>query len=565
MEGRDNSGAVVAIINLSRDTITLPSEAYSAVAFSTDAGNKWSDVKATTFENFPKMLTTDFELWLTDKYEKETRNPPSDANIVKFAKINARPKAPSLIANYTVGSTLADKRWALTEKEGTQAVVAGIGIAPADSTGKTIGSEGYGTYYDGIFLNRSSSNKTKVQKYFIRNEPYFDGTAYTAASIPKAISVKGEQKAPKKKANYKTETIKLNKGDVIFAGTLEELAEIDYWDVREISENTAILEAGQLLYVASAKRTEVSISGYLSEEAQTVVIWGSGTDKKPPTAKQVYTLAPRTTLETLNLSGKSGKLSLDSRFQILNKQTNKWGKLPKITANQTFDIRSKSTAKATGAVDKGFAASKSGDLNISWGVFDERKNKSGILQAIIRPRGEGQNYSITGVTVNRSENIISAEVSTGVADYVDITVLEDVVGESDDWDTAKELAVGNASVGKATEATFIDVPMSDTLPTYFIIVVRLRSTNGAELCSPFTSIEYTSAHEEFLTKTVDDFADHPGEVIRLDDVAENNNFMVTAEGVPFIDADPDDVDVSEDGNTYVFNRRFGGRQLQGNL
>ena len=209
-------------------------------------------------------------------------------NIVKFDRINARPKTQKFAANYAIGSSLFDNRWALASKEKgadkTSAMVKGIGVGIADgigvgiadATGKAVNPDGYGTYYDGIPLQGLKGNRAATSKYFVR------------------------------------------------------------------------------------------------------------------------------------------------------------------------------TAKATGIVDTGFAASSTGEIDIEWGVYDTAKNRRGILQAIIRPSGEGKNYSITGVTVNRSTNEVSVEVSAGVAAHIDITILEDVVGTSDDWGDALQLASGRTTINQQT-------------------------------------------------------------------------------------------------------------------
>ncbi|MCL2086142.1 MAG: Ig-like domain-containing protein [Oscillospiraceae bacterium] len=560
VDGRDKNGNVVSRINLSKDTITLPAEGYTIQAFSTDGGNQWKNISPTSFSNsnFSKMLNRDFTLWLTDKYNTQTRQPPNDANIVRFATIGARPKTPRLAVNYDFGLSVEEYQWAVVSRERganpTEAVVKGIGVAKANDKGTAVSDEGYGTYYDGITLAKLSGNRATRSRYYVRTEPTYDGTTYTAASRPARITVNGEQRAPKYRVNYRTETIKLREGDVIFAGTLEDLDNIGYWDIREITTNTAAVESGQLLYITAAKGSTISVSDYLSEEAQTLVIWNSGTRRRAPTAKQVYTLAPRINLEALNINGVNGKLSLDRRFETFRSRTNRWERgLPKITANQTLAIRVRPTAKATGAIDTGFAASRPGEIDIEWGVYNTTRNRSGILRATIRPGGNGGHYSITNATVNRSTNAISVEVSTGGVAYLDVKIFEDVVGMNDDLESGQELSKGRTKIPQAVESTFTRVAIPDTLPEYFIIVVYLVSENGAVLCPSFTSIEYTRAYEEFMSKTIRDFDNN--KIINLDN-DPGNNFMVVSDDVLIVNAGKNGsnyLSVSEGNqNVYTF-------------
>lgn len=79
--------------------------------------------------------------------------------------------------------------------------------------GKTVDSNGYGQFYDGLTngipIKPMINGKVQNAVYFIRTEPKVDGTVYTAAGKRKKITVKGEQKAPRYQISLRT--IKLKK------------------------------------------------------------------------------------------------------------------------------------------------------------------------------------------------------------------------------------------------------------------------------------------------------------------------------------------------------------------
>lgn len=87
-------------IDLNKEIITVPST-YTPVAFSIDGGVKWKEAKdRLSAAKFPKLLSKDLSLRLSDKpIDKTTKKPADGAAIVSFAKINRRPAAPKLAIN----------------------------------------------------------------------------------------------------------------------------------------------------------------------------------------------------------------------------------------------------------------------------------------------------------------------------------------------------------------------------------------------------------------------------------------------------------------------------------
>ena len=162
-------------------------------------------------------------------------------------------------------------------------------------------------------------------------------------------------------------------------------------------------------------------------------------------------------------------------------------------------------------------------------------------------------FSITGAAADRVANTVSIKVSANKRAYLDIRILEDVVGDTDDWESGRLLDSGGAYIDEAVENEFVEVQVSSVLPEYFIVLARLVNTKGEDLCDEFMSIDNTRAHEEFMALTVYDF--DPDTVVNLDE-AEDNNFMATSKGVVIINAGENDRNILNtlwiEDNTYVF-------------
>ncbi|GHU38683.1 hypothetical protein FACS1894105_12880 [Clostridia bacterium] len=368
-------------INLTKETLT----AANYTAYSIDGGAKWKSGTLTDAA-FVKLLSKDLTLWLTDDLDSKTKKPISDATITKFDKITKRPPAPKLFVNYKIGASSTGSAigdWVLTAKNGTTAVKNGIEIAVASSTGKTADEKGFGIFYagqtNGIPIKPLEGTKVTKSVYLVRTAPKKEGSVYTAASKPAKISATSEQKATKYKADYKKEIIKLKKGDMIFAGTADSFGNAT---PTSVSSATSSIADGQWLYITAAKGSSVSLSEYLSENAETIIVWKAGSEKKAPTKKQVYILAPRAVIKGETLSASNGKVAIPATYEVFSSE--KWGKLPKITASKSFDIRIKATAKGTGVDDSSkFAASVSGTIAVTYGSYDT--NKNGITEAVITP------------------------------------------------------------------------------------------------------------------------------------------------------------------------------------
>jgi hypothetical protein len=522
------------VINLSKEKLIVP-DSYTIAAFSTD-GTSWRAANAGMFSdaNFPKLLDRGLTLRLTDKFDASARQPATDAQIVSFDRINQRPSAPRVAVNYAIGADLTGAtpgHWVLIERKGTSVLKAGLEIAPADSTGRTVDEYGYGRFFEGdavgIPVQPMTGGKAARFNYFARTAPTQSGDVFTAASKPVRVRATSEQKPTRYRANYKTETLRMRSGDLLFAGTPENIG-IPHTD---ITENTASITAGTALRLTGQRGATVSLSNYLSTNPETVIIRRGATAKRAASVPQVYTLAPRAAITQETIPGKNGKLNLGKKFEVHS--GSKWGKLPKVTADSTHDIRTRPTARGTGSIDTGFAASAVGDIEIVHGVWNEARNRSGILRATIYPK-DRHSHSITDVVVDVSARTVSVEVSAGANAILEVSIIE----VDQDVTVAKVLASGQTTLEEPVETGFVPVTVTSFASENFIVAVRLLDRNGMDLCDPYFCIKQTHVYKEFEETTLDDLIADFGEerVISLDEYDDANNILATTEEAIIINA-----------------------------
>ncbi|MDR2878292.1 MAG: InlB B-repeat-containing protein [Fusobacteriales bacterium] len=373
----DNSEAY---IDLQTETIVLPS-GFNIAAYSVNGGGSWKKGRIMS-EKIPGMFNKILDLVITDNYDSKAKKPADNAKIITFNTVEKRPKANilKLKPNYAVledPTGVTAGKWVLAEKGSDTAIIDGYQIVrfPNGKLPKPPQKINWEDMPAGIEILPYGSEK---QTYFVRSSPITENGQYIPASKPFKIKPAVQTKAPKVKADYKKEIIKLKRGDMIFAGTVEQLGN-PY--ILCDSPNASLTDM-TLLYITAPKGTSVSISDYLSTTANTVIIWKAGTDKKTPSMKQIYTLAPRAELKETMLKGSKGKITFPKTHETFN--GNKWGK-PRISSEDIFSIRLKPTAKGTGVKDSGKAASATGSFKVSWGVYDSAKGKEGALNAVISP------------------------------------------------------------------------------------------------------------------------------------------------------------------------------------
>ena len=107
-------------------------------------------------------------------------------------------------------------------------------------------------------------------------------------------------------------------------------------------------------------------------------------DKSEPASKiQVIIPITRATLDSQTLTPERGRLKLDKKYEVYDSSTNKWGNLPPITTDTELEIRIKNTVEISGENVTGNASSVSGKLIITYGLYNTKSKRSGIITAEI--------------------------------------------------------------------------------------------------------------------------------------------------------------------------------------
>lgn len=379
-------------IDLTAETIELGS--FTVAAYSINGGVKW--IKGPLPEDavkFCKLFDKELTLWLSDTYNErdvkedgvivENKGVPSNADIVKFPKINARPKANAekLAAYY------ADSTWSLmTKPTKTTAATAPLSVyeyakgstadgkLPADSTWLISPESGFG-----ILSKPEKSDKSK-NIYYFRSTASSSGDVYTPASKAFKISPAYYGNVLKYKINYKTEVLKLKKGE--FYSTDDGTS----WT--EVTEQKGIL---------------LDVSAIITSGMDILVKKGA-TGVKPRSIIQTITPVGRVAIEDKTFTCAKGKITDTAelkKYEILSKDSkgnDKWGSLQRITESKEFDIRLKTSAKFSKDTWTGNAASVIGKLTITYGAYDEsgKTPKNGIIAASITADDDSFNgYTVT--------------------------------------------------------------------------------------------------------------------------------------------------------------------------
>jgi M6 family metalloprotease-like protein len=335
-------------IDLSAETMTLP-DGFAIAAYSVNGGTKWK----TGTPNLPKLLDRELRLVVTNQYDRRAKRPAPDAVTYSFPGIRARPKANAeRLAPYYPAET--DDRWVLAKKSDASgaAVYAGYEWA-ATSNNKTPDGAWTPVSADGFAL---LAGKTK-QRFLVRTVPAAAYGMYTPSSKVFKVTPKNLGKAPNSKIDYKKEILKLKRGDAYAVG-----------------------DGG---FVLVTSNTELDVAELITD-GTAIHVKKAATGKKPATEIQTFTPQPRAALEALTLTCADGKITTNLKaYEVYDAAKNKWGKLPKVTASGTYQIRLKSTAKAQSNIWSGSAASAAETLTVTFGVYNETKNKRGITAAVI--------------------------------------------------------------------------------------------------------------------------------------------------------------------------------------
>lgn len=369
-ESDDGGGDIIiaadvgnAAINLSQETIDLNGLVVNA--YSINGGTKWIKGALPTGDKFKKLFDKELILWLTSGFDTKTKKPTNNAVVVKFPKINARPKsnADKLSANYLIES---NNYWTLAKKNATTSTILGYEYAKS-TDGKVPASGESWAVFTPLPVQSPPANGMKKTMYIVRSSPSACDGVYTPASKPFKVTPATFGAAPKYNPDYKKEVLKLKNGDTYMIDT----------------DNITVT-------VNNSKGLELNISSYITSGA-TILVWKNATDKKPATQIQTITFVARAEMPSSTFACAKGKITTNIKaYEVYDTTKKKWGTIPKVTTagTYTYQIRLKSTAKATKNVWGGNAAGLAGTLTIAFGVYEtdsKGKTKSGIIEANIIP------------------------------------------------------------------------------------------------------------------------------------------------------------------------------------
>ncbi|MDR0293804.1 MAG: hypothetical protein LBH95_06605 [Oscillospiraceae bacterium] len=250
-----------AVINLTAETIDLAG--FFVEAYSVNGGAKWKKGALPEGAKFQKLLDKGMTLWLADKWNAkdvkdgktviDKKGVAKDAAVVKFPKINARPKANTEKLKPFYFSETWEPR-----KGGATAAATAYEWANTDN--KKTPSGDWQSLPDNGFPVLSGKAKTT---YLFRTPPKASGNTYTPASKPFKLSPANFGKAP----NYAVKTDKTGKQSV------------------KLKANDWVqLGSDAPVKVTSAKALDVT------GRTGTLTVWKGETGKKPRSEKQEIVL-----------------------------------------------------------------------------------------------------------------------------------------------------------------------------------------------------------------------------------------------------------------------------------
>lgn len=409
----DENGEIIegSYLDLTDETL-VTDLAYDC--YSLNGGRKWTTVsKPLTSEEIGKWFSVSREIMIAKGYDTKTRLPMDDATVYYFGTTAKRQSLSTVKVEYFSDRDeygITNGQWNITAQgafgvgdmgnyEFLIVSDKGLEMGWDDAAGKRIESTSgltYGTWPEkgGVWVPSMESGKPFKVTVMIRVAAGCDEDGlYHPSSAPKKLNVSSVQKAPNLKVNYSKETIKIKKGMSVFFGEAIPGAEEykPWFFMMPDNPETYGDYAGSAIIAAKPEvaNRPVSLSLYLTETRNTILLWQTATSSKPASVKQTLKLAARSeiTKET-ELTCSKGKISAVQlkKYEIYDPSSGKWSsRLPAVSGDAMFDIRLKCTAKPGKENDSTFAAGITGTLSITWGEWDTVKNKSGIVKATIGP------------------------------------------------------------------------------------------------------------------------------------------------------------------------------------
>lgn len=378
-----------AVINLTRETLTLNGftiYAYCIIGGNTAPNRRWRDGSNLTPERFVRYLNNGFELWICFRNFNTGSGHPqgsgNEHNIIAFSQIHGRAARPNVAINYEIGADMSGRTggdFLLTSRNVPRVIKYGIEIGRADARGRAVDENHFGIFFEGAtngvpVPGLTPEGRATRERFFIRTAPRTnsDGT-FTAASVPRRITVLGNGRPTTHRINYSAETVRLARGQAILGGRATE-------------------------FTVSAVRTNHDISPYITRNDE-IRIKRAATARRPATAIQRINPQTRAPLaETLPLelpilpNGRIDPQALRSYSVLVTAAngTQRWRAVPRFNANNVgeLEIRANPTARRSGTVWSGYAASLTGTLTTTWGVVGrDSRNRDimGVTSAVITP------------------------------------------------------------------------------------------------------------------------------------------------------------------------------------
>jgi hypothetical protein len=376
VESLDGGG----VIDLLSETVDAGIE---IAAYSVNGGYSWKAVTEKSPFDYSKLLTKETRLAVTDSYDTKKKKPTDDASVVYFPRVERRAAAASMALNYalladTTGDTLG--KWTVVIKNTTDILDTlqyqyAFGVLGDDE--KTYYPDEWQDFAtDGFDVEELSEDIVPI---FIRKTPVsYPGVGlYVPASKTLKFTPKPAGTTPVLKASYSTETLGVKAGyTVILDTTSAKLIPVEakypyvvgYSDgqnqdgtVNTAGGRTAIAE--RQIINDTKKTITINLENYLAETgSRSLTIWKHATASKPQTIPIYYTLANRETLnpQTLTYDAAAKKYVYPVPLSFYTVSSSGALTTPRTVstkAGKTYKIQAKSTARALGTEDTGYAKS----------------------------------------------------------------------------------------------------------------------------------------------------------------------------------------------------------------
>lgn len=351
-----------AHLNLSDESLDITINVGTTIkpfvvkGYSTNGGSTWVAGELTTAK-LTSALNTASQIKLSNSFDSSTKKPKVDSDIITFPNVQARPTGNP----YSYKVFYKDDYWGLVKTYTDTAFVASITSYKyvIGENGKLPTSPVWNTNITstGIKIDDYPAKGVKKNVYFLRLDAFEIPATETADAkyYPNSktwkVTPATKSKAPTYKVDYKKEIIKLKKGDSL-----------------DGEYGTA--------------KVNVSVTELLNDDVRSVEITKLATGKKPGSMTQTLELAARGNLDNSSFNVDKGRIK-DKSLKLYEFSANgtTWGRMPKASSTQTLYIRLKQNVKVKKGVIEGNAASDPGRITLKWDVYDDVKNKSGIVDA----------------------------------------------------------------------------------------------------------------------------------------------------------------------------------------